>query len=67
VTGIQQHPTALVESPHIGRGTRVWAFVNILPGAAIGADCNICDRAFIQNKVGPGRRFTPRTAQGARL
>ena len=56
MTGIQQHPTALVESRHIGRGTRVWAFVNILPGAVIGSDCNICDRVFIENKVRLGDR-----------
>ncbi len=53
-----QHPTALVQSTKIGRGTRIWAFVNILPGAVIGQDCNICDHVFIENQVRIGDRVT---------
>jgi acetyltransferase-like isoleucine patch superfamily enzyme/dTDP-4-dehydrorhamnose 3,5-epimerase-like enzyme len=53
-----QHPQALVESKHIGPGTRVWAFTHILPGAVIGADCNICDHVFIENDVQVGDRVT---------
>ena len=45
------HPTALVASKEVGEGTRIWAFVNILEGATIGRDCNICDRCFIENDV----------------
>jgi len=53
------HPHALVESgATIGDGTRVWAFVHILPGARIGADCNICDSVFIENDVVIGDRVT---------
>lgn len=52
------HPMALVESPHIGRGTRIWAFAHVLPGAVIGADCNICDHVFIENDVRIGDRVT---------
>ena len=52
------HPQALVESPHIGAGTRVWAFAHILPGARIGADCNICDGVFVENDVVVGDRVT---------
>jgi UDP-2-acetamido-3-amino-2,3-dideoxy-glucuronate N-acetyltransferase len=52
------HQTALVESPHIGDGTRVWAFAHILPGARIGRDCNICDHIFIENDVIVGDRVT---------
>lgn len=52
------HPTALVQTDRIGAGTRVWAFVNILPGAAIGTDCNICDHVFIENDVIVGDRVT---------
>ncbi|MGH2670614.1 MAG: acyltransferase [bacterium] len=52
------HPTALVASPAIGEGTRIWAFVNILAGARIGRDCNICDRCFIENDVTLGDRVT---------
>ena len=27
----------------------VWAFAHVLPGAHIGADCNICDHVFVEN------------------
>ncbi|GAA3592540.1 WxcM-like domain-containing protein [Klugiella xanthotipulae] len=52
------HPNALVESPHIGDRTRVWAFAHILPGARIGSDCNICDGVFVENDVHVGDRVT---------
>lgn len=53
-----QHPLAVVESPAIGRGTRIWAFVHVLPGARIGADCNLCDHVFVENDVVIGDRVT---------
>jgi UDP-2-acetamido-3-amino-2,3-dideoxy-glucuronate N-acetyltransferase len=53
-----KHPQAIVESDHIGDKTRVWAFAHILPGAVIGADCNICDHTFIENQVVIGDRVT---------
>jgi acetyltransferase-like isoleucine patch superfamily enzyme/dTDP-4-dehydrorhamnose 3,5-epimerase-like enzyme len=53
-----RHPQALVESQHIGRGTRIWAFAHVLPGAVIGEDCNICDHTFIENDVVIGNRVT---------
>lgn len=55
---ISIHPTALVATPRIGEGTRIWAFVNILEGATIGRDCNICDRCFIENDVVLADRVT---------
>ena len=51
-----QHQHAIVESDHIGKGTRIWAFAHVLPGAVIGADCNICDHTFIENDVQLGGR-----------
>jgi acetyltransferase-like isoleucine patch superfamily enzyme len=56
--GFFQHPNALCESGTIGERTRVWAFAHILPGARIGADCNICDQVFIENDVVVGDRVT---------
>lgn len=53
-----QHPQALVETEHVGRGTRIWAFAHVLPGAVIGEDCNICDHVFIENDVVIGHRVT---------
>jgi len=47
-----------VESSSIGRGTRIWAFAHVLPGAVIGADCVICDQTFIENDVHIGDRVT---------
>jgi len=53
------HEKALVEpGAQIGAGTRIWAFVHILPGARIGSDCNICDQVFIENDVVVGDRVT---------
>jgi len=52
------HPNALCESTSIGDGTRVWAFVHVLPGAHVGADCNLCDHVFIENDVVIGDRVT---------
>jgi UDP-2-acetamido-3-amino-2,3-dideoxy-glucuronate N-acetyltransferase len=53
-----QHPRALVESQHIGKGTRVWAFAHVLPQAVIGQDCNVCDHVFVENDVIVGDRVT---------
>lgn len=52
------HPNALCESPHIGAGTRIWAFAHVLPGARIGSDCNLCDGVFVENDVIVGDRVT---------
>lgn len=52
------HPTAIVESPHVGPRTRIWAFAHVLPGAVIGADCNVCDHVFVENDVRLGDRVT---------
>lgn len=56
--GFFAHPQALVESRRIGPRTRIWAFAHVLPGAAIGADCNVCDHVFIENDVFVGDRVT---------
>src|SRR6185369_10310041 len=68
-----QHSHALVESAAIGADTRIWAFVHVLPGARIGADCNICDQVWDGVRleddvmVGPNATFTndmyPRSKQ----
>jgi acetyltransferase-like isoleucine patch superfamily enzyme len=56
--GFFKHETAIVESSTVGAETRIWAFVHILPGAVIGAACNICDHTFIENDVRIGDRVT---------
>ena len=52
------HSHALVETEHIGPGTRIWAFAHVLKGAVIGADCNICDFSYIDEDVIIGDRVT---------
>jgi acetyltransferase-like isoleucine patch superfamily enzyme len=52
------HPSSDVQSKQVGEGTRIWQYVVILPGAAIGRDCNICSHCFIENKVVVGDRVT---------
>jgi UDP-2-acetamido-3-amino-2,3-dideoxy-glucuronate N-acetyltransferase len=52
------HDQGLCESTDIGEGTRIWAFAHVLPGARIGADCNICDHVFVENDVVVGDRVT---------
>jgi acetyltransferase-like isoleucine patch superfamily enzyme/dTDP-4-dehydrorhamnose 3,5-epimerase-like enzyme len=53
-----KHPNALVETENIGQNTRIWAFAHILPGAVIGAECNLCDHIFLENDVVIGDRVT---------
>lgn len=52
------HPHALVETPYIGEGTRVWAFAHVMSGAVIGAQCNLGDHCFIENGARVGDRVT---------
>ncbi|WP_323055235.1 acyltransferase [Pseudomonas mandelii] len=52
------HSHGLCETLKVGRGSRVWAFTHILPGATIGENCNVCDHVFIENDVVIGDRVT---------
>lgn len=52
------HEQALVESDDVGPRTRVWAFAHVMPGARIGADCNICDHVFVESGAVVGDRVT---------
>jgi acetyltransferase-like isoleucine patch superfamily enzyme len=56
--GFFQHPLALVDSSHIGNGSRIHAFAHVLPGASIGHHTNISDHVFIENNVVVGDRVT---------
>lgn len=57
-TGFFQHPSALVESAAIGRGTRIWAFAHVLKGAQVGRDCNIGDHCFLEGGARIGDNVT---------
>ena len=65
------HPQALCETRAVGARTRIWAFAHVLPGARIGADCNICDHTFIEGDVVIGDRVTVKSGvqlwDGARV
>lgn len=52
------HRSSDVQTKHIGQNTRIWQYVVILQGAAIGDDCNICSHCFIENDVLIGNRVT---------
>jgi acetyltransferase-like isoleucine patch superfamily enzyme len=52
------HKLADVQSKKIGKNTRVWQFVVILPEAKLGSNCNICSHCFIENKVTIGNCVT---------
>lgn len=56
--GVRVHAAGLCESVSVGRGTRVWAFAHVLPGAVVGEDCNICDGAFVEDGAVLGDRVT---------
>jgi len=52
------HPTAIVKTNAIKPKTRIWAFCNILNGAIIGGNVNICDHCSIEGNVIIGDRVT---------
>jgi UDP-2-acetamido-3-amino-2,3-dideoxy-glucuronate N-acetyltransferase len=56
------HPEGLCESDRVGPRTRVWAFAHVLPGARVGADCNIGDHAYIEGGAWLGDRVTVKNA-----
>jgi UDP-2-acetamido-3-amino-2,3-dideoxy-glucuronate N-acetyltransferase len=48
----QVHPTAVIDdNVSVGEGTRVWHFSHVLPGAAIGSNCNIGQNVVIGQDV----------------
>lgn len=48
---MSNHPTSDIQSKKIGPGTVIWQFTVVLPGATIGADCNINSHCFVENDV----------------
>jgi len=59
------HEQGLCESQEVGPGTRISAFARVLPGAQIGAECEICDGAILEEDVVLGDHVT--IEPGARL
>ena len=52
------HERALCESDDVGPGTRVHAFAQVMRGASIGRDCNICGHVFVESGARIGNRVT---------
>jgi len=56
------HPSALVETKQIGKGTRIWAFSHVMDDVVIGTNCNIGDHCFIESGVTIGDNVTIKNA-----
>jgi UDP-2-acetamido-3-amino-2,3-dideoxy-glucuronate N-acetyltransferase len=59
---VRIHPDARCETARVGPRTRIWAFAHLLDGAEVGADCNICDHAFVEGGARIGDRVTVKNA-----
>jgi UDP-2-acetamido-3-amino-2,3-dideoxy-glucuronate N-acetyltransferase len=46
------HPSSIVETgAQIGKGTRIWHFCHLMPGAKLGNNCTIGQNVYIDNDV----------------
>lgn len=52
------HKLSDVQTNDIGESTNIWQFCVVLPGAKIGANCNICSHCLIENDVLIGNNVT---------
>jgi len=52
------HELADYQTDLIGKNTKIWQFVIVLPNAKIGENCNICSHCFIENDVIIGNNVT---------
>ena len=52
------HPLAACQATRIGPGSKVWQFTVVLPGAVIGANCNVNSHCFVENDVVLGDNVT---------
>jgi len=52
------HALADCQSTNIGAGSKVWQFTVVLPGAVIGAHCNLNSHCFVENDVVLGDKVT---------
>src|ERR1700744_1179148 len=52
------HPLADVQTASIGKGTRIWQFAVVLPGARIGENCNLNCHTFVEGDVVIGHNVT---------
>lgn len=50
-SGWTKHPTAIVETLHVGEGSVIWHWAHILGAAKIGKHCGIGQGCFVDNLV----------------
>lgn len=51
------HPSAWIDKgAQIGKGTKIWHFCHLMPGAVIGADCSLGQNVFVASGVRVGDR-----------
>lgn len=53
-----RHPTALVESPHVGAGARVFAYSHVMAGARLGENASLGDHVFVEGGASIGANVT---------
>lgn len=58
MTQVLVHPTAIVDTSHVGKGTRVWAYTHVMRDVTIGANCNIGEHCFIESGAIVGNHVT---------
>ncbi|HEY1303122.1 MAG TPA: acyltransferase [Vicinamibacterales bacterium] len=58
MTDLFVHPTAIVETSNLGKGTRIWAYTHVMRDVTIGADCNIGEHCFIESGASIGSQVT---------
>ena len=58
MNGVFVHAAALVETEHVGEGTRIWAFAHVMKDVHIGANCNIGDHCFVETGATIGNDVT---------
>src|SRR6185437_1616173 len=58
VRDIYVHPSAIVETDQIGKGTRIWAYTHVMKDVVIGTNCNIGEHCFLESGVTVGDDVT---------
>jgi acetyltransferase-like isoleucine patch superfamily enzyme len=54
--GVFIDPLAICESEAVGAGTRIHAFAQVMEGARVGRDCNLCGQTFVESGAVIGDR-----------
>src|SRR5258705_5775924 len=58
MTDVSVHPTAIVETTRIAKGTRIWAYTHVMTDVIIGANCNIGEHCFVESGAIIGSQVT---------